>query len=68
MAADVKPGSTFEAGAPRALFQTQIKWNDIGTQYDVSPDGSRFLINTLVDEGKSEAITIVQNWTAGLKK
>ena len=54
MAAEVKPGPTFEVGEPRALFQTQIKSADFGTQYDVSPDGSRFLINTLVDEGKSE--------------
>jgi serine/threonine protein kinase len=68
MAAEVMPGSTFEAGAPKALFQTQIKSVDFGTQYDVSPDSSRFLINTLVDEGKSEPLTVVQNWTAGLKK
>ncbi len=68
LAAEVKPGPTFEVGEPKALFQTQVKWIDFGTQYDVSPDGSRFLINTLVDEGKSEALTIVQNWQAGLKK
>jgi serine/threonine protein kinase len=68
MAAEVKPGSTFAVGEPKALFQTQIKRTDFGTQYDVPPDGSRFLINTLVDEGKTEALTVVQNWTVGLKK
>jgi hypothetical protein len=68
MASEVKPGSTFAVGAPKALFQTQIKRSDFGTQYDVSPDGSRFLINTLVGEGMPEALTVVQNWTAGLKK
>jgi hypothetical protein len=68
MAAEVKAGSTFSVGAPKALFQTQIRRSDFGTQYDVSPDGSRFLINTLVDEGKTEALTVVQNWTVGLKK
>jgi dipeptidyl aminopeptidase/acylaminoacyl peptidase len=68
MAAEVKPGSTFAVGEQKALFQTQIKRVDFGTQYDVSPDGSRFLINTLVDEGKTEALTVVQNWTVGLKK
>jgi len=41
---------------------------DIGFQYDVSPDGRRFLINTLAEEDKSDAITIVQNWMAGVKK
>jgi eukaryotic-like serine/threonine-protein kinase len=68
MAADVRPGPTFEVGEPRALFQTQIKWSDFGTQYDVSPDGSRFLINTLVAGEKSDALTVVQNWTDVLKK
>jgi serine/threonine protein kinase len=28
----------------------------------------RFLINTLAEEDKSDAITIVQNWMAGVKK
>jgi Tol biopolymer transport system component len=68
MVAEVKPGSTFAVGAPKALFQTQIKRSDFGTQYDVSPDGSRFLISTLVDEGITEALTVVQNWKAERKK
>jgi serine/threonine protein kinase len=68
MSAEVKPGSTFEVGEPRPLFQTQVKWSDFGTQYDVSPDGSRFLITTLVGEERSEALTVVQNWLARLKK
>ena len=68
MAAEVKAGSGFEVGTPRVLFQTQVKWSDFGRQYDVSLDGSRFLVNTLVDEGKTEAVTIVQNWTAALRK
>src|SRR5262249_44261874 len=67
MAAEVKAGSTFSVGEPKALFQTQIRRSDFGTQYDVSPDGSRFLINTLVDDGMMEALTVVQNWTVGLK-
>jgi hypothetical protein len=37
-------------------------------QDDVSPDGSRFLINKLVGEGMPAALTVVQNWTVGLKK
>ena len=36
--------------------------------YDVSADGQRFLVNTVVDETASTAITLVVNWTAGLKK
>ncbi|MFN2386656.1 MAG: type II toxin-antitoxin system VapB family antitoxin [Thermoanaerobaculia bacterium] len=67
MAAEITAGSGFAAGVPRPLFRTQMKWLDIGFQYDVSADGKRFLINTLAEEEKSDAITIVQNWMAGLK-
>jgi len=68
MAVEITTASQFAAGVPTALFRTQIKRLDIGFQYDVSPDGKRFLINTLAGEEKSEAITIVQNWTAELKR
>jgi hypothetical protein len=34
----------------------------------VSADGQRFLINTAVDQPMSAPITLVVNWTAGLKK
>jgi hypothetical protein len=33
----------------------------------IPPDG-RFLMNVSADEGVTSSITIVQNWTAGLKK
>jgi len=68
MAVEIRSGSGFAAGVPKPLFRTQMKWLDIGFQYDVSPDGKRFLINTLAEEEKADAITVVQNWTAELKK
>jgi serine/threonine protein kinase len=67
MAVEVQAGSAFETGAPKPLFRTQIRSTDAGSQYDVSADGQRFLINTIVPEEQS-AITVVQNWMAGLKK
>jgi hypothetical protein len=36
--------------------------------YDVSPDGRRFLVNTLVEEAAPAPITLVVNWPALLKK
>lgn len=36
--------------------------------YDVSPDGRRFVVNTLTDDTTSTIITVVLNWTAGLAK
>ena len=37
-------------------------------QYDVTRDGQRFLLNVSLEDAASPPITIVVNWTAGLKK
>jgi Tol biopolymer transport system component len=68
MAVEIKAGPGFEPGVPRVLFSLQVKSTDAGFQYDVSPDGKRFLVNTIAAEEQSNAITVVQNWTAELKK
>ena len=39
-----------------------------GQQYAVAPDGERFLMNVLAEEANVPSITIVQNWTVGLKR
>ncbi len=36
-------------------------------QYDVSADGQRFLINTLVEEEGATPITLVLNWAEELE-
>jgi len=63
-------GANFEVGAVRTLFAVRprpmISLGDY--PYDVSTDGQRFLVNTLIEETASAAITLVVNWTAGLKK
>jgi eukaryotic-like serine/threonine-protein kinase len=64
---DVKTSPSFEAGTPRVLFETRLKAMQ-GRRWDVSTDGKRFLINTPIGEVKSQPITLVQNWTAELKK
>jgi len=37
-------------------------------EYDVSPDGQRFLIGTLIGDTKAPPPTVITNWTALLKK
>jgi serine/threonine protein kinase/Tol biopolymer transport system component len=65
MAAEVTAnGSRFEVGAVQRLFEVPMVngyW-----PYDVSPDGQRFLVNTM--EGAVAPLTIVVNWPAGLEK
>jgi hypothetical protein len=62
--------AAIEPGTPVALFQTRIYGGgtdvSVGSNYDVSGDG-RFLINTVLEDAASP-ITLLQNWTAGLKK
>jgi hypothetical protein len=61
--------SSFVVGPARPLFKLPLRpmVRLDAYLYDVSPDGQRFLVNTFVEETTSTAITLVVNWTAGLK-
>jgi len=68
-------GPTFEYGDPTVLFDSRFANAGHSTPYQafaVSPDGQRFLIphpEGSDDQGTaSTPITVVLNWTAGLKK
>jgi Tol biopolymer transport system component len=56
-----------DVSSPRRLFAVRprppVRLD--AYSYDVSPDGRRFLVNTLIEEPASTTITIVQNWAAG---
>jgi hypothetical protein len=67
MAATVNgKGSNLEVGAIKPLFTTRA--GGPRSWYAVSPDGQRFLINTIPEQATSAPITVVLNWTAGLKR
>jgi Tol biopolymer transport system component len=68
MAVDVKIAATFETSAPKTLFQTQVVRYEAPNRYLVTGDGQRFLVNSPVEEVSQTPITVVLNWTAGLKK
>lgn len=55
-----------EIGAERPLFGPLQ--NASNYPYDVSPDGQRFLVIIRNEQAGTEPLTLVQNWTAGLKK
>jgi hypothetical protein len=67
MAVTLRTGATFDADAPRALFQTALSLGELRQAYAVSGDGQRFLLNTTLDAGPAP-ITTVLNWPALLKK
>ena len=69
MAVEVKPGGSFEAGAPRALFDLAPVRAIGGTSsYAVTATGDRFLFVTAREEAASLQFTVVTNWTAEAKK
>ena len=65
-------GSTFDYGVPKPLFETRTITAFPGfggaSYYAASGDGQRFLISTLVGESVQTPLTVVLNWTSGLKK
>jgi hypothetical protein len=67
MAAEVGiKGTEVEIGPVRPLFGPLFAGN--GYMYDVSADGQRFLAVVANEQAASEPLTLVQNWTAALKK
>jgi hypothetical protein len=58
MAVEVKAGAaSFEAGAPKALFEMPPLFVNTTYRYDVSADGQRFLILTSVEESAQTPLT-----------
>jgi WD40 repeat protein len=58
-------GRSVRAGAPVPLFGTRVGGAVQYTsrqQYVVSPDGQRFLMNTLAEEANASPITVILNW------
>jgi hypothetical protein len=64
MAVDVMvQGSSLQLGRPHELFAIPRN-SRAGAGYDVSADGTRFLVNRALDTQTPATITVVLNWTA----
>ena len=74
MAVPISGTATLEVGTPVPLFNARLLGGPaivtgFRAQYDVTADGQQFLLNVPVDETTDfPAITVVLNWTAGLRK
>jgi serine/threonine protein kinase len=70
MSSSVKTtGTEFEFSTPKALFKTRmVSWTANGNDLNVSADGQRFLIGTIIGQPTAPAPTVILNWTALLKK
>jgi hypothetical protein len=56
-------------GLPHMLFQAGADplYPDLGSSYDVTRDGQRFIVNTSLDNDRVSPITVIVNWPAALK-
>jgi dipeptidyl aminopeptidase/acylaminoacyl peptidase len=68
MAVAVKVGTSFETGTPAPLFEFRASANVITPYYDVTRDGRRFLLSTVVETEPNAPLTVVVNWAAEAPK
>ncbi|HJW13653.1 MAG TPA: protein kinase [Thermoanaerobaculia bacterium] len=66
MAVPVDAGAKFHAGAPAVLFPMRSPVG--GVNYDVSPDGQRFLTHVPVSDVATPPLDLFVHWTALLPK
>lgn len=65
----VEIASNGELGAPKVLFEKPLAYSSAGLNYDVAPDGRRFV---MIDESDAEPaptqLVLVQNWAEELRR
>jgi serine/threonine-protein kinase len=71
MAAPIQPGPTFVAANPRVVFEGRYV-GGFGRNYDVSPDGQRFLMikdaRPADERAAPQQLVVVLNWLEELKR
>ncbi|HZI95476.1 MAG TPA: protein kinase [Patescibacteria group bacterium] len=70
-AVTVNPGSSFEAGTPKVLFNARIPYSGLTgsrIRYCASPDGQRFLLDSIPEQSAASPMRVIMNWAALLKK
>jgi hypothetical protein len=71
MSVEITPGIAAAPGRPTTLFQTAIFGGGatLNNRYwDVTSDGQRFLINTLIGGADPSTLNVVLNWQSGLPR
>jgi len=67
MAVEMTNNPLFRPGLPKELFQGPTQsLTPRGSQWDVAPDGRRFLIAALATQSVSEPFMVVLNWQSAL--
>ncbi|MGQ0736235.1 MAG: protein kinase domain-containing protein [Acidobacteriota bacterium] len=69
MVVAVEPGPPFKTGVPRVLFEGEfasVVWRE--TNYDVSPDGRRFLMIKGDAQPPASELRLIVNWVAEMRR
>ena len=61
-------GKIFDPGVPEPLFDVSLEVESRRSRYQVAANGQKFLVVTPLGSRQSVPITVVTNWTAGLKQ
>ena len=69
MVVEIASNGELELGTPKVLFEKPFAYSSAGLNYDVAPDGRRFV---MIDESEAEPaptqLVLVQNWAAELER
>ena len=69
MSVEIALNPVFQAGVPKALFQTPLPPTSAAREpWDITPDGRRFLLLAPAGQTGQARYTVVLNWQAGLKR
>jgi Tol biopolymer transport system component len=69
MSVTVEPeGQVFRPGTSKAWFDVRLVSQAHRSRYQVAASGQRFLVNQPLETASASQITVVTNWTAGLKR
>jgi hypothetical protein len=70
MSVKLQSGASFRAAVPKELFELPLPEpvSGFANSYDVTADGRRFLVNTLIRNSPSSPISVVLNWATGLRR
>jgi hypothetical protein len=60
-------GRSLNPQKPRNLFKAVVSGSNTSSNFDVSPDGTRFVVNTLLGYPAVPPVHVVLNWTQLVK-
>jgi serine/threonine protein kinase len=61
-------GAIFQASSPQPLFPINESYIGYRTHYHASADGSKFLVNSRVEDTEPRVLHVLLNWQAALKR